>query len=183
MGGSLLVAVFLAGASPASGNFGSTKPGGSPTNQVSLANDKHHRVDFFDTTSDTGNAAQWALDNQFPRLDFTWQWVDGSAYDVRVKDGHYASQYFAWVNCPDGASEGGTNPDRWCFGQLLKWDLDHGLNSTGRRFVACHELGHTVGLQHEDEVHSDSCERQINPNTAPSTRYSQEDLYQVLDHY
>lgn len=49
-------------------NFGSGGPSGSPVTQVSLANNKHHRVDFFDTTTRTGNINQWALDNQFPTV-------------------------------------------------------------------------------------------------------------------
>jgi hypothetical protein len=46
--------------------------------------------------------------------------------------------------------------------------------------MACHELGHTVGLRHEFEPHSDSCMRVVKDET-PS--YSQEDVYEVLAHY
>jgi hypothetical protein len=163
-------------------NFGSeTAKDGPPVTQVSLANDKNHRVDFMNTTTETGAAIKWALNDQFPRFDFTWTWVDGDDYDVRVMDDEYGdNNLLGWVNCPPRAIEHGTNPDRSCYGQVLKRNLSYPLPEEGRRYMACHELGHTVGLQHEFEIHSDSCMRLVRDDT-PS--YSQEDVNDVVTHY
>jgi hypothetical protein len=59
-----------------------------------------------------------------------------------------------WVYCPSEAQQG-VNPsgDRWCRHQQLTFNLNPRyatyLNDVGSRdYVACHELGHTVGLRH-----------------------------------
>jgi len=171
---------------PANAEFGSTGSAGNPVTQVSLANNKTHRVDFMDTTTATGASIHWALNNKFPTFDFTWVWVDGSDYDVRILDDYYNTGLFAWVNCPSWATEGGVNPDRWCYGQYLKRDLSSPTTTNSGRYVACHELGHTVGLRHElNDLHSDSCMR-IDAAVdieAPDPHYSQEDINAVLAHY
>jgi hypothetical protein len=59
-----------------------------------------------------------------------------------------------WVYCPSDAPQG-TNAqgDRWCRHQELHFNLNARyaiyLNDDGSRdYVACHELGHTIGLRH-----------------------------------
>ena len=59
-----------------------------------------------------------------------------------------------WVYCPSDAPQGmNAQGDRWCRHQELHFNLNarYGiyLNDDGSRdYVACHELGHTVGLRH-----------------------------------
>lgn len=168
-------------------NFGSTAAGGSPVNQVSLANNKHHRVDFFDTTTRIGNITQWALNNQFPRFDFTWQFVDGNDYDVRVADSNFGDNgVIGWVNCPAGATETGSNPNRRCYGQRLNYNLYNGYEGQwdtqfGGRNMACHELGHTVGLRHEAAGDNPSCMKtDATPDNSDASTYSGEDVNHVL---
>lgn len=171
-------------------NFGSGGPSGSPVTQVSLANNKHHRVDFFDTTTRTGNINQWALDNQFPRFDFTWQFVDGSDYDVRIADSNFMDNgLIGWVNCPAGATETGSNPNRTCYGQRLNYNLYSGYEGQwdttfGGRNMACHELGHTVGLRHEAAGDNPSCMKtDATPDNSDASTYSGEDVTHVLNNY
>lgn len=138
-------------------------------NQVSLANNLHHRVDFQNTTAEVGDAIQWSLNNVYPAAGVSWLFVDGDNYDVRVRDyGAGDNGAFAWVNCPEGADEGGANPNRWCYGQILTWNLFPGYdyaNDTAqeRRSRACHELGHTFGLRHQfDDSVPGTCMRTYN---------------------
>lgn len=171
-------------------NFGSTAAGGNPVNQVSLANNKHHRVDFFDTTTRIGEISQWALNNQFPRFDFTWQYVDSNDYDVRVADSNFGDNgVIGWVNCPAGATETGSNPNRTCYGQRLNYNLYNGYagqwdTTFGGRNMACHELGHTVGLLHESAGDNPSCMKtDATPDNSDASTYSTEDVNHVLNNY
>lgn len=176
-----VLAMLGVAVSPASGDFGSTPPSRArPPQQVSLANNDIHRVDFHSTTSATGGAMKWALNRQFPRLGFGWHWVDGTNHDVRISDFRASNNLLGWVNCPNSATERGRNPNRWCYGQRLNVNLRFSLPPAGKRYLACHELGHTVGLRHETELHSDSCMRVVR-DTTPS--YSMEDVYAVRRHY
>jgi hypothetical protein len=75
--------------------------------------------------------------------------------DVIALAGDYGENGAAgWVYCPADAPQG-TNPvgDRWCRNQELHFNLNARyvsyLGDDGSRaYVACHELGHTVGLSH-----------------------------------
>ena len=75
--------------------------------------------------------------------------------DVIAFSGDYGENGAAgWVNCPPGAPQG-LNPqgDRWCRHQELLFNLNPRyatyLGDDGSRdYVACHELGHTIGLRH-----------------------------------
>ena len=190
----VLVAAFAtgvvlgAGSDAMASNFGSTAAGGDPVNQVSLANNLHHRVDFKNTTTDVGGAVQWALNNAYPDAGVTWTWVDSDSFDVRVRDfGAGDNGAFAWVNCPDGADEGGTNPNRWCYGQILTWNLYSGYDYANdtvqeRRSRGCHELGHTFGLRHQLNDDADATYMRLyNPNRV--ARLSQHDINHINNNY
>lgn len=160
---------------------------GNPDNY--LANNRNHRVDFQNTLEATGAAAQWVLNNRFPDLGFSWTWVDGTDYDVRIKDDYFPSAtWFGKTTCPEGATIGGTSPRRWCYGQLLKLNLSNqgGWNTTfGRRVELCHELGHTVGLNHPEAGYfpSTCMENEKVPDAAASTRYDDVDQNNVSGAY
>lgn len=60
----------------------------------------------------------------------------------------------AWVHCPPGAPQG-INPSghRWCRHQELHFNLNARYaiffaDDASRIHIACHELGHTIGLHH-----------------------------------
>ena len=104
--------------------------------------------------------------------------------DVMVMDGYYGtSEYAGWTQCTDGAAYGGSGRYRWCQPQLIMYNLSRtGYFFNGgsrRRMIACHELGHTLGLQHTSATAS--C-MEKDANTSETIRQNHEvphleDLY------
>lgn len=55
----IALALPIMGGSAEANNFGSTDPGGDPSNSVSLANNGHHHVDFMNVDSQQYNMTVW----------------------------------------------------------------------------------------------------------------------------
>jgi hypothetical protein len=75
--------------------------------------------------------------------------------DVIVLAGDYGPNGAAgWTYCPPEAPQGlNLRGDRWCRHQELHFNLnpDYAVffaDDPSRQYVACHELGHTLGLRH-----------------------------------
>lgn len=160
---------------------------GQPGNY--LANNGNHHVDFHNTLDRMGAAAQWVLSNRFPDVGFKWTWVDGSDYDVRIRDGSYPNaQWYGKTSCPTGATIGGTDPRLWCHGQILHLNLSNEADwdaTFGRRVVLCHELGHSIGLNHPDGgyVASTCLENRDIPDRAGSSSYDDIDQVNITRGY
>jgi hypothetical protein len=161
---------IVAVTSPAyASNWGSTACGGSPRNCVSLANNSYH-------------AMVWAGDQDIPGIAQSHWWATTNAYnnpthlvayndpndplpDVRVWDEPYGDNgILGWVECPaNNTGVGGAHPNRWCRGQILRYNATYAASHFGtdahRRSIACHEIGHTVGLRHT--AATDSCMNDI----------------------
>jgi hypothetical protein len=111
--------------------------------------------------------------------------------DVWVQDWNYGALAgtVAWTECPvDHLGEGGTNPNRWCRGQRLKFNVYYWVSDSGvydtptqRQNVACHELGHSVGLRHRTDTKL-SCMWTFGGDNA-SARYDGHDRAHVDNYY
>lgn len=82
--------------------------------------------------------------------------------------------WWAYGSCWTTATYGGTDPDRWCRPQRIYYNIGHPANwdgtLSGRRTVACHELGHTLGLRHSISTQN-SCMRNAVTNQTDITTH------------
>ena len=147
-------------------NFGSNTPaGGSPAHVCDatsasqcIANDGTHTV--FDNGLDSAWRA--ALNNAIvvqydPVTDVSAAWVTSGTPDVYATRGTYGiNGLWGWTECAATAAYGGSDPNRWCRPQWAKFNASYSQTSSQKDSITCHELGHTLGLRHSNEI-SGSC--------------------------
>jgi hypothetical protein len=107
---------------------------------AALAESVRHAIAEYDTTTDLVVIEQASLT---------------PVTDVIVYAGDYGVNGAAgWVNCPPAARQGtNRHGHRWCQGQELYFNLNARYGGyfgdvASRDYMACHEMGHTVGLRH-----------------------------------
>ena len=152
------VAVAHHGGRPIGALFNCDRPGVFPPRCTSVANDLRHSV-FFDSTL-TDSLADSLRDSLAEDYDPTALVTSVATELTRATDVIAFSQDYgdvgaaAWVYCPPDAPQGmNAEGDRWCRMQELHFNLNSRLaiyfeDDGSRDHVACHELGHTIGLRH-----------------------------------
>ncbi|HEX5038727.1 MAG TPA: hypothetical protein VFW95_01150 [Candidatus Limnocylindria bacterium] len=138
--------------------FACERPGVTPPRCTSVGDSPRHYVAFDDSLIEPLRVAVHdAMVGDYGPTDLVMieQEAPNGLTDVIVYSSDYGENGAAgWVYCPRDAPQG-ANPagDRWCRAQELHFNLNPRyagyLGDDGSRaYVACHELGHTVGLRH-----------------------------------
>jgi hypothetical protein len=120
---------------------------------VCLANNYSHTV-YYDAsvTQSIRTDTTWIVDNEFDNKTDLTAYITTSfaAADVRIFYAAYGQTgYWGAAYCPTYATASGSDPNRWCKPQIVRFNSTYPAafdTSWERRYMACHELGHTVGL-------------------------------------
>jgi hypothetical protein len=140
------------------GSFSTCDRPVNPPRCTSVGNNVRHYVAFdASLTGPLRDAMRFAMERVYEptRLVMIEQAGVSPLTDVIAFSADYGENGAAgWVYCPADSERGiSTLGHRWCQAQELHLNLNprYGLffdDDASRRHVACHELGHTVGLRH-----------------------------------
>lgn len=80
-----------------------------------------------------------------------------SGYDLCVFDNNYGDNgVYGWNVCAGFVN--GTHPTQVCTMDWVRFNLFFPTNNNQKRTLACHEVGHSVGLRHPDDgTNTTSC--------------------------
>ena len=130
----------------------------NPPRCTSVGDDRMHRVAFDQSLSPAlTDAMRYAMSEVYgpTRLTMVEHAEITKRTDVIAFSGDFGDNgAAAWVYCPSDAPQGpNVLGDRWCRHQELYFNLNPRYSIffddvASRRHVACHELGHTLGLRH-----------------------------------
>jgi hypothetical protein len=191
------VAVVLVTPPPAMAKFGSSYSHDCDTTIQAecVADNGYHKV-YVHASGAYNTESRWAItmwDTEAHPLQMYEIAPPAIERDVEILLQNLSTMALAWTKCDSPATYGGSNANhtRWCRPQLFvwntRWEADYYPTSDNKRYVACHELGHTIGLQHPRASETDpTCMKSatMSPKYIPSKKKpSQLEIDQVLGHY
>lgn len=154
----LLAIAWAIPAHASASDFGSNRP--DPCNTLDssqcVANNATHWIDRFALETHQLNAITWAATTIYtvPQVEIDSKFST-STPDVRAVDGYYGDNgNWAWTMCDEYARYGGDAAahTKWCAPQILVFNLTQKAanysSEEKTKAIACHELGHTLGLRH-----------------------------------
>jgi predicted Zn-dependent protease len=156
----LLIAIGVPVGAVDGTNFGSnTTSGGTSghpcdttTASQCVANNAYHSVYDFNLGSAWTTAVADAIGKYNAMAPIQVVWDGDSDADVLAIEGSYGlNGLWGWTYCSSTAAEGGVDPDAWCRPQWMSLNLSYSQTASEKRAIACHELGHTLGLRHSNE--------------------------------
>jgi hypothetical protein len=146
----------------------------------------HPQIYFTDQTG-----AAWPVDaavyewNKAQGIDSNYQRCPGSGYNcVTVVDKNYGNGG-AWQGV-QGKTLVGYTTGNWLITGATSELNDYksaGFNAAGHREVACHELGHSLGMEHNVTTASDSCMYSANLNNPAFENPSADDFNLLAYNY
>lgn len=158
------IAVALILTSVAYARFGSSFENNCDNTSSSqcVADNATHTVSIY-VTGSYATQVQWAMANYTsvaPPISMSESYPLPPNYaDVQVSSVTSPIHALAWGQCAaapgsSGVTYGGSDAahTRWCRPQYIKYNLTYAAGyfptDNAKRYIACHELGHTVGLRH-----------------------------------
>lgn len=155
---------LVSASGPATTNFGSSYEHGCHADSSSQckANDRNHGV-YVNVTGSYGVQVRWAMANYTsvaPPINMFEVYPPALDKDVEVLAVNRNDvDALAWTACmgapgASGMQYGGleTSHTRWCRPQRFYYNVYYEAGyfpeDNPKRYIACHELGHTIGLRH-----------------------------------
>jgi len=147
-------------------NFGSNWDNICDTTQASQCDGWAAGMDvaFYSLTDRLNRATRDAITTDYNPTDLFLFCCVASGDDIGVFDAAYGTtgNARAWTSCAPGATYGGSEAlhTRSCTPHDIRYNLSYGAfyDTDGEAFaIACHEVGHTVGLRHNQTDQGATC--------------------------
>ena len=143
------------GSNTASGGTGAHACDDTSASQC-VANNGTHTIDDIGLSAAWNTAVDDAIDQYDDDPSVSVAWSASSALDDvwAYSADQGINNMWAWTACHNGPSVtfGGTDPNRWCRPQVIRFNDSYTQTASQKKSIACHEMGHTLGLRHSNEA-------------------------------
>lgn len=160
---------------------------------LNQADNKTHNFEYIDLNSDNTAATEWVRKNVIDPtiINTSIDATPDALTDVNVLDRYYIDYCgYNWYTSNSGGVIGSTkcdllSPTNRCDRHSVRYTNNWTdiASTTGRRWLACHENGHALGLKHRNE-NADGCMSPSYVNASTSTvAFSLHDQGHLSDNY